>query len=102
MWKILLKYNTLVTLVGHTHTAEMYSFNGTKQGAWGSNASGFIDVVNAPATQKEDGKHNALPSEFTAFEIALDEGSATEGTMRIAQRVGSAWGSAWGSTRAAR
>lgn len=99
MWKTLLKYNPLVALVGHTHTANMYAFNGTKQGAWGSNASGFIDVVNAPATQKEDGHHNALPSEFTVLEIALDEGSATEGTLRVAQRVGSAWGSVLGSKR---
>ena len=99
MFATLLKYNPLLALVGHTHSAEMYSFNGTKQAAWGSNASGFVDVVNAPATQKEDGHHNALPSEFMALELALDAGSATEGTLRVAQRVGSAWGSVLGSKR---
>lgn len=99
MWATLLKYNTLVALVGHTHTAEMYSFNGTAQSKWASDAAGFIDVVNAPATQKEDGKRNALPSEFMALEVALDEGSANAGTLRVAQRVGSAWGSVLGSKR---
>ncbi len=99
MWATLLQYNTVLALVGHTHTAETYSFNGTKQGVWGSNATGFLDVVNAPATQKEDGKHNALPSEFMAIELALDAGSATEGTLRVAQRVGHGWGSVQGSKR---
>jgi hypothetical protein len=102
MWQTLLQYNTLITLVGHTHSAMLYSFNGTKQGKWGSNETGFIDVVNAPATQKEDGKKNALPSEFMALEVALDGGkgiNGVTGTLRVAQRVGNTWGSIFGSKR---
>ena len=99
MWTTLLQYNTVLALVGHTHTAEMYSFDGTKQGPWAANTTGFIDVVNAPATQKEDGHHNALPSEFMAIDVALDAGSSTEGTLRVAQRVGHGWGTVLGSKR---
>ena len=50
MWTTLLKYKTLAVLVGHTHGASVYSFNGTAQGAFGSSAAGFIDVINAPAS----------------------------------------------------
>jgi hypothetical protein len=99
MFATLVQYNSVLALVGHTHSAEIYSFNGTKQGPWASNATGFVDVVNAPATQKEDGKHNALPSEFMAIEVALDAGSESAGTLRVAQRVGSAWGEVLGSKR---
>ena len=99
MWAVLGGYRTLVALVGHTHTAEMYSFNGSAQAAWAAGAPGFIDVVNAPATQKEDGKRNALPSEFMTLEVALDAGSESAGTLRVAQRVGSAWGKVLGSKR---
>jgi hypothetical protein len=103
MWKTLLQYNTLITLVGHTHSAMIYSFNGTKQGKWGSNETGYIDVVNAPATQKEDGKRNALPSEFMVIETALDGGMGAKGgvtgTLRVAQRVGHEWGNILGSKR---
>ena len=89
------KYNPLVVLVGHTHTAEVYSYNGTSQAAWGK-GGGFVDVVNAPATQKEDGKGNPLPSEFMAFEAAMDSPTATTGKLRVAQRVGSGWGAVQG------
>lgn len=85
------KYNPLVALVGHTHTAEVYSYNGTTQSTWGKGA-GFVDVVNAPATQKEDGKGNPLPSEFMVIEAAMDSPSANTGKLRVAQRVGSGWG----------
>ncbi len=94
MWATLLKYKTLAVLVGHTHGASVYSFNGTVQGAFGSSAAGFIDVINAPATQKEDGPHNPLPSEFMALEASVDASGA--GTFRVAQRVGSTWGSVVG------
>jgi hypothetical protein len=94
MWATLSQYKTLAVLVGHTHGASVYSFNGTAQGAWGREGEGFIDVINAPATQKEDGQHNPLPSEFMALEAAVDgEG---KGKFRVAQRVGSAWGSVQG------
>jgi hypothetical protein len=93
-WGTLSKYKTLAALVGHTHGASVYSFNGTTQGPWGSTANGFIDVINAPATQKEDGAHNPLPSEFMALEVSLDgKGMAR---FRVAQRVGSAWGTVQG------
>lgn len=71
----------------------MYSFNGTDGGAFGSTAPGFIDVVNAPATQKEDGVHNPLPSEFMAVEAT---GAGGVYTFRVAQRVGSTWGTVMG------
>ena len=90
------KYNPLLVLVGHTHSAEMYSYNGTAQGQWAQGRAGFVDVVNAPATQKEDGKGNPLPSEFMALEAAMDSPTASTGTLRVAQRVGSAWGSILG------
>lgn len=84
------KSNPLVLLVGHTHTAEVYSYNGTEMAPWGT--KGFVDVINAPATQKEDGKGNPLPSEFMVIEAAMDSPTATTGTLRVAQRVGSGWG----------
>ena len=52
--------------------------------------------MNAPATQKEDGEHNPLPSEFMVLEASLPAGSST-GTLRIAQRVGAGWGKVQGS-----
>jgi hypothetical protein len=78
-----------VFLVGHTHAANTYSYNGTEQGAFGF-GKGFVDVVNAPATQKEDGQFNPLPGEFMALEVSVDATGA--GTFRVAQRVGHAWG----------
>jgi len=89
-------YRTLLIHVGHTHAAGLYSFNGTHDGAWNAGAS-FLNVMNAPATQKEDGAHNPLPSEFMAAEASLAADAHT-GTLRIAQRVGSGWGSVQGST----
>jgi hypothetical protein len=93
LWATLLQYNTLAVLVGHTHTAQVYASNGTHEAAWGSAAPGFIDVINAPATQKEDGKHNALLSEFMVLEAALQNEDTGAGTFRVAQRVGHGWGS---------
>jgi hypothetical protein len=90
------KYNPLVALVGHTHSAELYAYNGSAQAPWGSGGAGFVDVVNAPATQKEDGHGNALPSEFMVLEVAMDGPAATTGRLRVAQRVGSAWGAVLG------
>jgi len=99
-WDILTKYNTLAVLVGHTHGASVYAFNGTAQ----SNEfdasklpAGFISVINAPATQKEDGPHNPLPSEFMALDATVDDEATGAGTFRVAQRVGSAWGSVQGT-----
>ena len=89
------KYNPLVVLVGHTHSAEVYSYNGTSQSGWGKGA-GFIDVINAPATQKEDGKGNALPSEFMAIEVTMDAPGSSTGKLRVAQRVGHGWGTVLG------
>ena len=74
--------------------ASVYSFNGTEGGAFGSTAPGYIDVVNAPATQKEDGKHNPLPSEFMVVEAGKGAGGVY--TFRVAQRVGSTWGTVLG------
>ena len=87
------KYKTLGVLVGHTHGASVYSFNGTHGGAWGEGA-GFVDVINAPATQKEDGQHNTLPSEFMVLEASMGAGGV--GSFRVAQRVGSGWGTVQG------
>lgn len=83
-------------LVGHTHSAELYSFNGTAQGPWAGGRPGFIDVINAPATQKEDGQHNPLPSEFMLIEATLGA-DERNGTLRVAQRVGHGWGDVLGS-----
>ena len=90
MWATLNKYKTLAVLVGHTHGASTYSYNGTHGGAWGEKTAGYIDVINAPATQKEDGKHNPLPSEFMVLEASMLGGGV--GSFRVAQRVGSGWG----------
>ena len=65
------------------------------QGSWANGQAGFIDVVNAPATQKEDGNHNPLPSEFMLVAAVMGEGR--NGTLRIAQRVGHGWGDILGS-----
>lgn len=89
-------YKTLVVHVGHTHAAGLYSFNGTDEGAWNDPRPGFVNVMNAPATQKEAGDQTALPSEFMALEATVDAAGA--GTLRIAQRVGSGWGNVQGST----
>lgn len=89
-------YKTLVVHVGHTHAAGLYSFNGTSDGEWNDPRPGFINVMNAPATQKEAGDQTALPSEFMALEATVDAAGA--GTLRIAQRVGSGWGNVQGST----
>ncbi len=100
LWSILGQHNTLLVLVGHTHTAGVYSFNGTNQGEWAAGKPGFIDVVNAPATQKEDGKHNALPSEFMVLEAGFaseEDARAGAGMLRVAQRVGSGWGAVVGT-----
>lgn len=93
MWATLSQYKTLAVLVGHTHGANAYSYNGSDMGAWNAGATtpGFIDVINAPATQKEDGHLNPLPSEFMVLDAAMLGGG--KGTFRVAQRVGSAWGS---------
>lgn len=106
MFATLNKYNTLVVLVGHTHGAGVYSYNGTHQGAWEESTPGYIAVVNAPATQKEDGQHNPLPSEFMVLDASLTSSSSggsdggqqqQGGVLRVAQRVGSAWGSVLGN-----
>jgi hypothetical protein len=89
-------YKTLLVHVGHTHAAGLYSFNGTVDGAWNDARPGFVNVMNAPATQKEAGDHTALPSEFMVLEAAVTAAGA--GTLRIAQRVGSGWGDVHGST----
>jgi hypothetical protein len=95
MWQTLSKYNTLAVLVGHTHSAGVYSFNGTDQANEFDPSklpAGFISVINAPSTQKEDGELNPLPSEFMAMEASLPDATSGEGTFRVAQRVGSSWG----------
>lgn len=100
MWATLSKYNTLAALVGHTHSAGTYSYNGTTQANEfdvSKLPAGYISVINAPATQKEDGKLNALPSEFMALEASLDASGSGAGVFRVAQRVGSAWGPVMGS-----
>lgn len=98
MWATLLQYNTLAVLVGHTHAASVYSFNGTTQSNSFDTSSlpGYISIINAPATQKEDGHYNPLPSEFMVLEATLPDATSGEGTFRVVQRVGSSWGSVQG------
>ena len=91
----LLKYKTLAVFVGHTHAADLYSFNGTDQGAFDDARPGFVPVVNAPATQKEDGDHNALPSEFMVADVTVDAATGA-GRFRVGQRVGTSWGEVLG------
>ena len=95
MFATLHKYNTLAAFVGHTHAAALYSHNGTAQGAFDDPRPGFISVVNAPATQKEDGELNPLPSEFMAVEVSVNTTTGT-GRFRVAQRVGQTWGDVLG------
>jgi len=90
----LARYRTLLIHVGHTHGAALYSFNGTDEGVWGQ-GGGFINVMTAPATQKEAGDHAPLPSEFMVLEASLADGAAN-GTLRVAQRVGAGWGDVMG------
>jgi hypothetical protein len=100
LWTTLLKYNTLAVLTGHTHSATLASFNGTTQGEWNSKEPGFINVITAPATQKEDGYHNALPSEFMVIDAGFatsEDAAAGTGILRVAQRVGSSWGTVIGT-----
>ena len=100
MWNTLLSYNTLAVLVGHTHSAGVYSFNGTTQSGSFDTAAlplGYISVINSPATQKEDGDFNPLPSQFMALEATLKDATSGVGTFRVGQRVGSTWGSVQGS-----
>lgn len=67
-------------------------------GDFGTTEAGYIPVVNAPATQKEDGNHTAQPSEFMVLEADMEgDGSTGRGTLRVAQRVGAGWGSVQGS-----
>jgi len=95
MFATLNKYNTLAAFVGHTHAADLYSHNGTMQsGDFNDPHEGFIAVVNAPATQKEDGDFNPLPSEFLAVDVTVDASGA--GRFRVAQRVGQGWGDVLG------
>ena len=54
------KYNPLLVLVGHTHSAEVYSYNGTSQAAWGK-GGGFVDVVNAPPLRRRTGRATRCP-----------------------------------------
>ena len=97
MFATLARYRTLAVLVGHTHSAGVYAFNGTHQSDdFDAQDSGYIGVVNAPATQKEDGEHAALPSEFMALEASVDDATG-KGTLRVAQRVGHGWGKVMGT-----
>ena len=96
MFATLHKYSTLAAFVGHTHAAALYSHNGTAEsGDFNDPRPGFISVVNAPATQKEDGQHNPLPSEFMAVEVSVNATTGA-GRFRVAQRVGQAWGDVLG------
>jgi hypothetical protein len=82
-------YNVAGILCGHTHSAAIYSWNGTNQVPFGSPDS--IDIYNIPSTQKEDADGYPAPSEFMVFDIAPDAG-ATTATFRAAQRVAYTWG----------
>jgi hypothetical protein len=96
MFSTLHKYNTLAAFVGHTHGAAVYSHNGTNQSdSFNDPRPGFISVVNAPATQKEDGQMNPLPSEFMAVEVTVN--ATGGGHFRVAQRVGQGWGTVLGA-----
>lgn len=94
LFALLSRYNTIAALVGHTHVASVYSYNGTAQGPFGAGGA-FIDVINAPSTQKEDGSGNPSPSEWLVSEVAQDAAAAAAGTavFRVAQAVGESWGS---------
>lgn len=104
LWSILGGYNTLAVMAGHTHTAATYSFSAATQaqGPWDSGQPGFLDVIVAPATQKEAGNGSALPSEFMVLQAALDDPADPAnrtGTFRVAQRVGQGWGTVLGAKR---
>jgi len=91
------KYNVVALLVGHTHAASTYAWNGTATGPLGR-VPGGIPVFNTPSTQKEAGPCNPTPcspapSEFLAIEVDIADG-AHSGTLRMAQRVGEGWGDA--------
>ena len=73
--------------MGHTHSAAIYAWNGTSQIPFGTSG---IDVFNIPSTQKETPDGYPAPSEFMAFEMAVDDTNNV--TFRVAQRVGWAWG----------
>ena len=97
LFNTLSKYKTLAVLVGHTHGAAVYAYNGTAEGAWEKGGEGgYVHIINAPATQKEDGQHNPLPSEFMVLEATMLGGGV--GSLRVAQRVGSGWGTVMGQT----
>ena len=84
-------YQTLLVHVRHTYSAGLYSFSGTADGGWGAGGA-FVDVMNAPATQKEDGVLNPLPSEFMVIQASLPEGGGLRwrghGPRRAARRRG--------------
>ena len=53
MWQTLSKYNTLAVLVGHTHSAGVYAFNGTDQANEFDPSklpAGFISVISQSPT----------------------------------------------------
>jgi hypothetical protein len=70
---VLHSYNVASLVHGHTHICVLYKFKG-------------LDVLNAPATQRENAT-SSLPPSFLV--VQLDMGS---GVMRVAERVGEGWG----------
>lgn len=89
LFRTLTPYNTQGILCGHTHSAAIYSYNGTDQSDPGV-GNGFIDVYNIPSTQKEDANGFPAPSEFMTFELSVDDNGLA--TFRAAQRVAYGWG----------
>jgi hypothetical protein len=101
LYATLSRYNTVAVIVGHTHSAATYRWNGTSNevppGAPG------IDVVNVPAAQK-GGAEGAAPSEYMVAELAVLPGGAPRtARFRVAQRIvgEGGWGpSSWGPVAA--
>lgn len=89
LFATLSQYNAQGVLCGHTHSAAIYSWNGTDNTTPFS-TPGAIDVFNIPSTQKEDANGYAAPSEYMIFEIEVDADDMA--TLRVGQRVAYGWG----------
>lgn len=90
LFATLSQYNTQGVLCGHTHSAAIYSWNGTDSPPQPFNTPGAIDVFNIPSTQKEDAEGFAAPSEYMIFELEVRADDMA--TLRVGQRVAFGWG----------
>jgi hypothetical protein len=83
------RYNTLGVIVGHTHAAAIYGWNGTATFDTGTQPG--IDVYNVPATQK-GGTAGAEPSEYMLAEISILDAASKLAHFRLAHRQVPQWG----------